>query len=424
MTEIILTQYSGKILGPIAQVLGYILNYIYIFLDSVFNIQNIGLCIILFTIIIYICLLPLTIKQQKFSKLSQKMQPEIQIVQAKYKGKKDQVSMQAMQQETSIIYEKYGVSPSGSCIQLVIQMPILLALYRVIYNIPAYVPSIKETFSPVVEGIMKIQGYQDTMSNFLTEAGVKLVKLNFGGTALEASNSIIDVIYKMPLAAWDTFRNTFSGLSSQIDTLEITLEHFNNFVGINIGNAPLALIKSAWANHQYFLVIAAVLVPTLSAATQMLNMKLMPQAAPNSNGNDTMANSMKTMNYMMPIMSFFMVFSIPVGVGLYWIVGSVIRSIQQVLINKHMEKINLDDIIEKNQEKAKKKRAKKGIVENKISNTAKLNTRNINDVQKNISNAEKEKKLRDAVEYSKNAKPDSLAAKANMVREFNERNNK
>ena len=87
--ENILTQYTGAFIGPVAKLLGYVMNWIYVFLDSVFHIQNIGLCIIIFTIIIYLCLLPLTIKQQKFSKLTQKMQPELQAVQKKYKGKKE-----------------------------------------------------------------------------------------------------------------------------------------------------------------------------------------------------------------------------------------------------------------------------------------------------------------------------------------------
>ena len=146
MSEIILTQYNGKILGPIAKVLGWIMNGIYYVLNSLFGIENIGLCIIILTLIIYACLFPLTYKQQKFSKLSQKMNPELQAIQKKYKNKRDQVSMQKMQEETQMVYQKYGVSPTGSCIQMLIQMPILFALYRVFLNVPAYVPAVKEKF--------------------------------------------------------------------------------------------------------------------------------------------------------------------------------------------------------------------------------------------------------------------------------------
>ena len=138
MADIILTAYDGAILGPIARVLGWIMNWIYVFMTDVCGIENISLTIIIFTIVIYMCLFPITYQQQKFSKLSMKMQPELQKVQKKYQGKKDQVSMQAMQDETQAVYQKYGVSPTGSCVYMLINFPILLALYRVFYNVPAY----------------------------------------------------------------------------------------------------------------------------------------------------------------------------------------------------------------------------------------------------------------------------------------------
>lgn len=146
MSNILLTQDTGKIIGPVAKLLGYIMEGIFYVLDKI-GIPNIGLAIILFTVVIYLLLMPLTIKQQKFSKLSAKMNPELQAIQAKYKNKKDNDSMMAMNMETKAVYAKYGVSPSGSCVQLLIQMPILLALYRVIGNVPAYVSKVKEAFS-------------------------------------------------------------------------------------------------------------------------------------------------------------------------------------------------------------------------------------------------------------------------------------
>lgn len=435
MAEIFLTQYTGKFIGPVAKLLGYLMNWIYMFLDML-HIQNIGLCIILFTLVIYLCLLPLTIKQQKSSKLQQRLQPELQEIQKKYKNKKDQASMMAMNEETQALYQKYGVSMTGSCLQLIIQMPILFALYRVIYNIPAYVTGVKEQFMPVVNGIMKLDGYQDSMTNFLSDIGLKTVQLNFNGTETQAANSIIDVLYKMPTSAWSKLRESFGGLGSVIDTLEVNLNHLNNFLGINISNSPMEIIKTGWSAGKYLLVFGAILVPILSAATQWLNYKLMPTAAAantnnNNNGNtDTMASSMKMMNTMMPLMSFVMVFSLPVGMGIYWIAGAVIRSIQQVLINKHIESLDLDKVIEQNQEKARKKRAKKGIPENQISNMARMNTRSLKDKATITSDgadngqSSKTENHQTPVNYSKDAKPGSLAAKANMVKEFNERNNK
>ena len=87
MPAYVLTQYQGMILGPIAKVLGYIINAIYNFLE-VIGIPNIGLSIILFTVIVNVLMIPLTIKQQKFQKMTARMNPELQAVQKKYKNKK------------------------------------------------------------------------------------------------------------------------------------------------------------------------------------------------------------------------------------------------------------------------------------------------------------------------------------------------
>ena len=140
---VFLTQYNGAILGPIAKVLGYILQGIYAFFD-LFGIHNTGLCIIIFTFIVNALMIPITIKQQKFSKLNTIMAPEIQAIQEKYKNKKDQDSVRKMQMEQQAVYSKYGVSSTAGCLPLLITFPIFFALYRVIYNVPAYVPQIKE----------------------------------------------------------------------------------------------------------------------------------------------------------------------------------------------------------------------------------------------------------------------------------------
>ena len=150
MEFLVLTKVGG-ILGPFATVLGIIMDWLFK-LTSTFGIQNIGLCIILFTLVTKLLMFPLTLKQQKSSKLMSVMQPEISAIQAKYKGKTDQESMRRQNVEVQAVYEKYGTSMTGGCVQLVIQMPILFALYQVIYHIPAYVQSVKTVFENVPWG--------------------------------------------------------------------------------------------------------------------------------------------------------------------------------------------------------------------------------------------------------------------------------
>ena len=423
MSEIILTQYNGKILGPIAKVLGWIMNGIYYVLNSLFGIENIGLCIIILTLIIYACLFPLIYKQQKFSKLSQKMNPELQAIQKKYKNKRDQVSMQKMQEETQMVYQKYGVSPTGSCIQMLIQMPILFALYRVFLNVPAYVPAVKEKFSVLVTEIMSIDGFADKMTSFVDK--IKIAGLSVDFTATDTNvlhNYIVDVLYKMNTSGWSELTKVFGNLTN-LDATEKSLEKLNYFLGLNISNSPWNIMTTGFKSGAYLLAIGALLIPVISFLTQRLNIKLMPTAS--TGENDAMAQQMKTMNLMMPLFSFVMCFTVPVGLGIYWIASALVRSIQQWGINKRLDKMDWDAIMKANQEKAKAKREKRmGLIENQIANAAKMSTKANVIESGTMTKEEKEEALEHAAEVRSNAKAGSLASKANRVREFNERNNK
>lgn len=437
MSDILLTAYPGSILGPIAKLLGMLMDWIYSGISDITGgrVESVVLSIVIITIIIYMCLLPLTIKQQKFSKLSQKMQPEMQAIQAKYKDKKDQASMMAMQEETQLLYQKYGISPMGSCVQMLIQMPILFALYRVFYNIPAYLSGVKGSFTGLVDSIQQTSGYQDTLVSLMEKYNVVTSSgLNASNAASKLadasgdtlSNYIIDILYKLPSKGWDALMDGkfFDGIQSAVEKTHDALLHFNYFLGLNISDTPWYIIKSNFTDKPdkwLLFVILALLIPVLSYLTQMINIKLMPQA---TNGNDQMANQMKMMNLMMPLMSLFICFTVPVGLGIYWICSALVRGIQQFFVNRHIENLDLEAVMAKNEEKAKKKREKMGLSEDYIKKAAQIKTKSI-DSKANVSaSAETEEKLAKAAEYKANAKAGSLASKANMVKEFNERNSR
>ena len=437
MSDILLTAYPGSILGPIAKLLGMLMDWIYSGISNITGgrVESVVLSIVIITIIIYMCLLPLTIKQQKFSKLSQKMQPEMQAIQAKYKNKKDQASMMAMQEETQLLYQKYGISPMGSCVQMLIQMPILFALYRVFYNIPAYLSGVKGSFTGLVDSIQQTSGYQDTLVSLMDKYNVVTSSgLNASNAASKLadasgdtlSNYIIDILYKLPSKGWDALLDGkfFDGIQSAVEKTHDALLHFNYFLGLNISDTPWYIIKSNFTDKPdkwLLFVILALLIPVLSYLTQMINIKLMPQA---TNGNDQMASQMKMMNLMMPLMSLFFCFTVPVGLGIYWICSALVRGIQQFFVNRHIENLDLEAVMAKNEEKAKNKRKKMGLSEDYIKKAAQIKTKSI-DNKENVSvSAGTEEKLAKAAEYKANAKAGSLASKANMVKEFNERNSR
>lgn len=447
MNSVLLTQNDGAILGPVAFILGKLLNGIFFCIDKI-GLPNVALAIFLFTIIIYLLMLPLTIKQQKFSKLSAKMNPEIQAIQAKYKGKKDQESMARMNEETQLVYKKYGVSPTGSCVYLIIQMPILFALYRVIYNIPAYVTKVKEAFYPVVDGLIsKANSFEfisDTANFSVANQFAKQFKddafLNgmqngiekLSGTDLEVvKNTFIDVLNRASTTEWANIysNSNYPELKGVIVDSLSSIERYYNLFGLNIANSPMYYIKGVVSDGgSILLAILALLIPLLAAITQWLNTKLMPQAEP-ATGNDqasAMAASMKSMNVMMPIMSMVFCFTLPIGLGLYWIAGAVVRGIQQVFVNKHIDKMDLDAIVAKNQDKVKKQIEKNGVRAELLKNNASISTKAMADKKSSkMSEAEREEALKKSTEYyNKGVKAGSLASKANMVKQYNEKNNK
>ena len=285
----LLTKTSTFIIGPVATLLGYIMNAIF-WVQSQIGIESIGLCIILFTIVIYMLLLPLTIKQQKFSRLQSKMNPELQAIQKKYKGKnQDQAAMMKMNEETQAVYQKYGVNPMGSCLQMVIQMPILFALYRVIWNIPAYVTSVKNYFVPLADALLKTNGAQDFMAEIAKTNAVTFNDM----TQL----TLIDVLYKFKPDNWSALLEQFPDLSSLITSTQKDVDRMNYFLGLNIADSPASIFQTALAAGSIALIIAAILVPLLSALTQWLNTKLMStqnDTQPTSGGAaDTMAATMR-----------------------------------------------------------------------------------------------------------------------------------
>lgn len=426
MFDIILTQNSTPIFKYIVWVLGKIMNIIFEFLYLI-KIPNIGLAIILFTIVMYLLLMPLTIKQQKFSKLSSKMNPELQAISAKYKNRKDQESMMAMQQETQAVYAKYGVSPTGSCLQLIIQMPILFALYRVIYSMPAYVTKLRASFDVLVTKLTvdDIAFFKDNISSY------SYYKKQFTESALAGAkygniqNSFVDVLNRASSSDWEKI---IAEYGSDAALVQEKLNHYNNFLGMNIGDSPAQIINMAVKSGAWLLMIGAIMIPVLSALTQWINVKLAPQAATddkNKNNENPMASSMKTMNTIMPIMSAIFCYTLPAGMGIYWIAGAVVRTIQQIVINKHIDKMDVDEMMKKNMEKYNEKRKKAGLPPQQLNNNAKINTKTVSSNKPQKTQAEKEEAVRKSTEYyNKNAKPGSIAAKANMVKQYNEKNNK
>lgn len=454
MDLMFLTQVGG-ILKPFAWIMGIIMNAIYE-LVSLFDAQNIGnlaICVIIFTFVTKMLMLPLTIKQQKSTKVSSRMNPEIAKIQEKYRNKKDEASLRKQQAELQAVYDKYGTTPMSGCLPLLISLPIMFALYRVIYAIPAYVNDIYAMYGAIAEQIRGIEGYGQAILSFIKQNNLAIANINdmvqtVVGTEISeiviSEKHLVDILYQFNTSTWDVFQNATEWLSavdvtSVIENFKIANVTANTLKPIN-AEAFAAMMPGITQNIDNIISMntflgglnildmpgwsfPGVIIPILAAVSQFIQSKVSMATNKNSNsGQDATMQSMKMMNYIMPVMSLFFCAMLPICVGLYWIASSVFGILQTIVINKYMDKIDVEDLIAQNAEKTAKKRKKMGIdTGSKMAEVAKTSTKSIvtEDTKrfdnaydyKNNSGAKGEYK-RSTVSYS--AK--SIAANANLLK--------
>ncbi len=420
--------YNNPLVQWLAKLMGYIMEGIY-FVFSHMGIVNIGICIIVFTIVIRMFLLPMQIKQQKFSKLNAIMSPEIKAIQDKYKGKKDQETQMKQQAEIKEVYAKYGTSPTGSCLQLLIQMPILFALYAVIRDIPRYVGSVHTAYENFVVKLTTAQ--VDEYFGSKAILGKNYVKGKLSGAQLGKGqiNNCIQAMTgtgtsgkTLSLAHHHTVAQLLSNVKG---TAAATIKDLNIFCGLIIGDSPAKNIGK-FSIASIGIIIAALTLPILSGVFQFVSVQLTTRMNKNAQTADVpgIGGSMKAMNFIMPIFSIYMCYILPVGIGIYWCAGSLVMMVQQLCINKYLDKKGMDAIIEENRKKAAKKaerkKEKKGIYRENVLEAAQNKAKAKED--SGMSAADKEAKVQKAKEAAAK-KQGSLASKANLVSDFNKKNN-
>ncbi|CDE55927.1 membrane protein OxaA [Roseburia sp. CAG:303] len=422
----------------IANILGFIMNLFYIVIDK-FGIGKISICIIVFTIIVKLVMLPINIKQQKTMKLNSVIMPEIQAIQKKYANKKDNDSMMKQQAELNAVYQKYGTSPTGGCLPMLIQFPILLALYAVMACLPNYINEIQDMYNNgvvsyvigtdesgkldyhTIHELKDLAGLNDVL---LDESGDenldKLVTAYFGQKGNYEDEEIKDAVY-------NSFTSAYSNVFGKQDAWAIVEASFDE--AIENAQDLKAISEADWKkvedkdlaeyadytdedwdalissyetildklddNHKdiqvsysFFTidlskspangVKIAIIIPILSALAQLLNMKISMSSQQNTgNGTaDSMMSSMKVMSYSMCVVSAIFCYTFPAGLGLYWVISSAVQVVIQLILNKKFANMDTDQIIKQSIEKANRKRAKKGLPPNTISTAAATNTRN------------------------------------------------
>lgn len=296
--------------------IGYLLGWIYELLN------NYGWALIVFTVLIKFIILPLGLKQQKSMTVMQKIQPKLEEIKEKYKNDQNRQS-----QETMKLYKEYGASPMGGCLPLLIQLPILFGLYRVLYRPLTYMLHM-------------------------------------------ADSKVWDLACRF---AVDTSK---TNTMAQIEIAEkANLINFD-FLGLNLANNPS--FKFWWTLA--IPVLAGVTTYLASKMTQLINKKdskknepekkqqriLNPEQKTPSAGSGTSAESMnKTMTMIMPLFTVWITYTLPMALGVYWIVSNVFSIGQTVLLNGYYSQKLGSEILEHDADKKEKKEAKYGVSKKK-----------------------------------------------------------
>ncbi len=293
--------------------MGYIIEMIYKL------VQNYGLSIIIFTVIIKIILLPLNVKSQKAMKKQQKIQPILAELQKKYAN-----DQQKLQTEMMKLYKDNGVSMTGGCLPMLVQFPILIGLYNVIRSPLRYLLHININDPAVVDKINNIialmtEKFPEELGSF---AGYNAEKL-FG-------------IGQIQLATWS---------EKVLDAAEAWSINFN-FLGLNLAELPSkAITYLTQGDFSQMGTIALLIIPALAIFTTWLSMYQTQKMSGQTQSDNQAAQMSKTMNMMMPIMTGFFAFTLPSGMGVYWIAANLIQMGQQYILNKYFDNKEDDYVV-------------------------------------------------------------------------------
>ncbi len=367
-----LTIAKAGILDPVVKLMGKIFNLIFEVLMKI-GIENTALCIVIFTIIVRALMIPLNIKQQRFTKLQGRMNPEIMAIQTKYKGKRDEDSLRKQNSEMHAVYEKYGASPTSGCLPLLITFPIIIGLYRVIYNIPGHITYIGDLYDKIANAISGVKDYDTVFEDFIT--GLNSSAKYKSGSGVDGIKTALN---SLNTTQWSELADTFSSVKATIEENSAEIIRVNRFLfGLNITNTPVLDP------------FPGVIIPILAVVTQWYQTRQVQLSSGSDkdkkNQDNPTMQSMMMMTKIMPFVSGFMCLMLPIGVGIYWVTGSVFMICQQYFTNRYLNKIDVDELIAKNTEKANKRRERLGLDKrtetddisktSSLSETAKYNTK-------------------------------------------------
>jgi YidC/Oxa1 family membrane protein insertase len=320
----------GKIIGPIADLMGQIYNMLFNALHSNTSAGSLGLAIIIFTLIVKMLLFPLMVKQQKSSFIMQQMKPELDKIKAKYAGKTDQMSQQRMAFEMQELQKKNGASMMGGCLPMLIQLPILYALFYLFQNAYVYVDAIGNNYVNIANAILNIpvatrmEVFQPFAQEFVD--AYKNMAIIKDGFDMGQVNDIVMLVGNMKQGDWDVVLQNLGTQGVELAGLLATKNEIETFLTI-------PLVTKAGLGFP------GIIIPIAAGATTWLQTKIMNMMNPqNMDPSNPAAAMTKSMLYTMPIMMGVFSITMPAGLGLYWTISNLFGIVQQVILTKYYRK--------------------------------------------------------------------------------------
>lgn len=280
-------------------------------IEQIYNlVSNYGLSIIIFTVVIKLILLPLNVRSQKAMRKQQKVQPILAQLQEKYKNDQEK-----LQREMMKLYKENNISKTGGCLPMLIQFPILIGLYQVIQKPLSYLFGVNWMDQAVIN---KVYALRDAMAPHI-------------GNLATATEEQLANMSQIQLSNWASIIN------GTTDPWHINFD----FLGLDLSQNPSIvadyIMKLDFSSNPA--VFGLLLIPVLAVVSSVLTTKLTQKQSGQTNSANQQANQMsKSMTMMMPIMTAVFTFTLPAGMGVYWIISSVMQIVQQIVLNKVLEK--------------------------------------------------------------------------------------
>ena len=316
----------GVIVGPIARFLGVIYNAVFNVIYSIAPDESLGIAIIVFTILVKTVLMPLIYKQQKSTFAMQKIQPEMQKIQKKYAGKKDPESQQKMALEMQKLQKDNNISMFGGCLPLLVQLPILYALFYIFQQAFMYIDVVAQNYESISQVLLSIptQLRLDLLTNVIIQHDLTI--------DVASLSDLVQLVNTMTSTDWQQVLAGAGEFASQLTPLLAEKANLETFLGISLVEAP-------------GLSFPGILLPIVAGLTTYLSTYVMTrqnnQSKSQEQSEDPTAQamqSMKMMNYMMPVIMGVMCINMPGGLGIYWTVSNLIQVVQTMFFHRHFQR--------------------------------------------------------------------------------------